>query len=214
MRLVCFGDSITRACDYPEPDRWPLRLRDQLLARGLPVKVYNRGVAGHTSSQGVDRFAEDILPLLPAWVLIQFGFNDCNVQDWALEPRVGLPEYQRNLRHLHRLVQRGEGRPVFIVDHEPLRVTGVQGNGLPYEHNHAPYVAALRAVVEDLVADAIDLPMLAREAGLTPPDLLGQDGLHLSALGNRRYADLVLTGLMPLLLGERLPLAQRVASVA
>jgi lysophospholipase L1-like esterase len=214
MRLVCFGDSITRACDFPESDRWPLRLRDHLLSLGLPVKVYNRGVGGHTSAQGVDRFGEDVLPLLPAWVLVQFGFNDCNVRDWALEPRVGLAEYQRNLRHIHRLVLRGEGRPVFIVNHEPWQVTGAQGNGLPYEQNHAPYAAALRALIQELGADVIDLPALTREAGLEAAALLGPDGLHLSALGNRHYADLVLAGLLPLLDAAGLIEAAHTASVA
>jgi acyl-CoA thioesterase I len=214
MRLVCFGDSITRACDFPESDRWPLRLRDLLASRGLPAKVYNRGVGGHTSAQGLDRFGEDVLPLLPAWVLIQFGFNDCNVRDWALEPRVGIAEYQRNLRHIHRLVLKGGGRPVFIINHEPNGVTGVQGNGRSYEENHAPYTAALREVVSELAAEAIDLPRMAREQGYQPRHLLGVDGLHLSPQGNRIYAELVLAGLQPQLVSTGLLEALPTASVA
>ncbi len=214
MRLVCFGDSITRACDFPEPDRWPLRLRDHLHSLGLPAKVYNRGVGGHTSAQGLDRFAEDVLPLLPAWVLIQFGFNDCNVRDWALEPRVGLVEYQRNLRHIHQLVLRGQGRAIFVVDHEPRQVSGAQGNGLSFEQNHAPYANVLRSVIAELGADAIDLPALARGASLAATELLGPDGLHLSARGNHHYANLVLAGLLPLLEREGLLAPQPAASVA
>lgn len=215
MRIVCFGDSITRAADFPENDRWPLRLRDRLVERGLAAKIYNRGVSGHTSAQGLDRFGEDVLPLLPATVLVQFGFNDANVRDWSLEPRVSVAEYLRNLDLIHRLITRAGGQCIFIVNHQPEDVTGVQGNGRRYEDNFAPYNQALRDLLARIGANAIDLPRLCELTGVRPRQLLGADGLHLSPTGNHIYADLIFDALYPLLtMGASLPQASQLRAGA
>lgn len=199
MRLVCFGDSITRAAEFPETDRWPLHLRDRLQHMGLQPRVYNRGVGGHTSAQGFDRFGEDVLPLLPGWVLVQFGFNDANVRDWSPEPRVSLNEYRRNMALLHRLITDGGGQCVFIINHLPHGVTGVQGNQRSFEENFAPYNDVLRLLAAEIEAWTIDIPAQLRKSGRGPSQLLGADGLHLSPQGNRLYGDLVFESLWSML---------------
>jgi len=41
--------------------------------------VHNRGISVKNTTQGLDRFANNMLPLLPGGMLIEFGLNDANV---------------------------------------------------------------------------------------------------------------------------------------
>ena len=94
MNIICFGDSITEAAEVAPTDRWPTVLQSQLDEwKPDRFKVHNLGMGGHTSAQGFDRLDEDLLPVLPGLVLIQFGFNDANVRDWAVVPRVRRRSY-------------------------------------------------------------------------------------------------------------------------
>lgn len=205
MRIVCFGDSITRGAELPEAQRWPQRLEDGLNQRrpGL-YEVYNRGVGGQTSAQGFDRLEADVIPLLPAVVLVQFGFNDANVRDWARVPRVSLEEYARNLREFHRVVTARGGHCVLMVNHEVGTVAGWQGNAAPYRDNLAPYQRRVRSLAAELGAPIIDLPARMAERAITPEHMVAADGLHLTGMGSALYAAMVLEALWPVLeaLGE------------
>ena len=88
-RIICFGDSITQCQGFAEADRWTARLAF-LLEKKLPGQweVYNRGVGGNTTAMALDRFQTDVLPLLPGFVIIEFGINDAYVLPWCRTPRV------------------------------------------------------------------------------------------------------------------------------
>ena len=104
MNIICFGDSITEGAEFAKPERWPSVLQSKLDSGQMGrFKVYNRGVGGDTTACGFDRLDTDVLPLLPGLLLVQFGFNDANVRDWAVVPRVGLQEFKKNLREFHRI---------------------------------------------------------------------------------------------------------------
>jgi len=196
MNIVCFGDSITNARPYAEGDRWPTILQVKLDAwKPGAFKVFNQGLGGNTTAQGFDRIATDVLPHMPGLTLIEYGFNDANVRDWARVARVGLGEFERNLREFHRAVKAAKGRCVYIANH---LVTGgpKQGNGKAYMANFKPYQACIRAVAAGLRAPLIDLPamMKARKVDLKA-FLNPNDGLHLSAQGNHVYAEMVFDAL-------------------
>ncbi len=192
MNIICFGDSITEGAEFGGSESWPARLQQTLeRSYGDRWRVYNRGVGGDTTARAFDRFDCDVLPLLPGWLLLQFGFNDANVRDWAQVPRVGVGEFERNLREFYRLAGAHGGHGVFIVNHTVDAVAGRQGNGRSYVENHAPYERALRALAEELAAPLIDLPRLMVSSGVMPADFLSADGIHLSARGNALYADMV-----------------------
>ncbi len=68
--LACFGDSITEGWMVKENQSWPW-----LIAQSLPFPVYNRGISGETSVDGIRRISE-IIALEPAWCIVEFGIND------------------------------------------------------------------------------------------------------------------------------------------
>ncbi|HRJ71615.1 MAG TPA: GDSL-type esterase/lipase family protein [Terrimicrobiaceae bacterium] len=201
QRLICFGDSITHGKSEPEGFRWTAQLAREL-ERRFPgrFEVYNRGVGGNTSAQAIERFGADVAPHLPGIVLIEFGFNDASVPPGVATNRVGLPEFQRNLREIVRLVRAGGGRPVLLVNHPipRLRGPGTQGNGKDYAINFRPYQPAIRDVAAKTKAPVIDLESAMRRARVPLPDLLGADNLHLSRSGQTIYGRHVLDGLLRL----------------
>ncbi|MFW6336584.1 MAG: GDSL-type esterase/lipase family protein, partial [Phycisphaeraceae bacterium] len=128
-RILFIGNSITdtgRNRDVPQPNQpgalgcgYALFTAARLLADhcGRQLEIYNRGVGGHTTAQGLDRFQEDVLPLLPGLVLLEFGFNDANTRDWARKTRVGIDEFAANLAEFHRAITERGGRSAFILNH-------------------------------------------------------------------------------------------------
>ena len=200
MNIVCFGDSITHASNFSERDRWPTILQCTLDEwRPDAYKVYNRGIGGETSTEGLDRFETDVLPLLPAVVLVEFGFNDSYVRPWSKRPRVGLDEFKANLREIHRVVRARKGKCVFIVNHTTGKVGTTGGNGRTHNANIAGHNAAVAQVAKALKAPFIDLPSLMKQRKVSVKRFVCEDNLHLSVEGNHIYADLVFESLKPLL---------------
>jgi lysophospholipase L1-like esterase len=155
--------------------------------------VYNRGIGGNTTAQGLERVNEDVLPYLPGFLLVQFGFNDCNIRPWSRVSRVGLEDYRKNLREFHRIAAAHESVCAFVVNHSPFRDTEeyLAPNDKTYSANFAPYNEAVRQVAEELDAPTIDLPRIMQEQQIDILSLVSEDGEHLSVEGNHLYADMV-----------------------
>lgn len=196
--IVCFGDSITSGKSQPEGRRWTALLASEL-DRNFPKRfeVFNRGVGGSTTAQGLERFAGEVGPHLPGLVLIEFGFNDASVPVGLRTNRVGLPEFQRNLLEMIRLVRAEKGKPILMANHPipVVRTIGEQGNGKNYATNFLPYQPAIRAVAAKSRTPLIDLEVSMRAARVSLKELLSEDNLHLSRPGNALYAQHVWEGL-------------------
>jgi lysophospholipase L1-like esterase len=192
LNIICFGDSITEGGDFEKPKRWTSLLQARLDEKYPEAyRVINKGIGGNTSAQGFDRFCDDVLPYLPGLLLVEFGFNDANVKDWSIEPRVSLGEFVRNLKEFHRIATAKNTSCVFILNHSIAEVDGRQGNGLTYNQNLLPYDQTVITLAEELKAEVIDLPgmMAAKETPLD--EYLSDDNLHLSEAGNKHYAQMV-----------------------
>lgn len=192
LNIICFGDSITEGGDFDEPQRWTSLLQvrlDEDFPEGY--RVINKGIGGNTSAQGFDRFCDDVLPHLPGLLLVEFGYNDANVKDWSIEPRVSLDEFIRNLREFHRIATAHNSRCVFILNHTIAEVDGKQGNGLTYNENLSAYDQAVITLADELNAELIDLPGMMAVKGVPLKEFLSDDNLHLSAAGNKHYAQMV-----------------------
>ena len=199
MNVICFGDSITLARRQALGDRWPTLLQAKLNAwKPGKYKLYNRGIGGNTSAQGLDRFDGDVLSLMPGVVLAQFGLNDASVREWSRKPRVGVDEFAANLREFHRAARARKGRCVFIVNH-PTRLRTKQGNGKSYGANRRAYNPAIKAVAKSVRAPIIDLPAMMKQRGYKLQDFLIEDGAHLSQQGNLGYAEMVFDRLRTIL---------------
>jgi len=200
MNIVCLGDSITQAEGFAEGDRWPTVLQRKLDEwKPGAYGVYNRGISGHTTTQGLDRFETDVLPLLPAVVLVEFGFNDSYVRAWSRKARVGLDEFRANLREVHRVVRARKGTCVFIVNHTIGKLDGKGGNGRTHNANIAQYDKAVREVAAALKAPLVDLPALMKRRRVAAERFVCDDKLHLSVEGNHIYADMVFESMKPML---------------
>ena len=202
VNIICFGDSITHARAFAECDRWPNILQFKLDEwRPGEYKVYNKGQGGHTTAQGFDRLPDDVIPYLPGWVLVEFGLNDANVRDWARVPRVGLVEYEKNLREFHRIAQAHNGRCAFVVNHTTRERAVLQANGQTYYANFQPYNETVRRVAQELGAPTLDLPRLMQERGVDLGRFVVEDGAHLTIEGNHLYAEMVFGRLQGILAG-------------
>ena len=192
LNIICFGDSITEGGDVDEPKRWTSILQSMLDEKWPDsYRVINKGIDGNTSAQGFDRFCEDVLPYLPGLLLVEFGFNDANVKDWSIEHRVSQQEFVRNLREFHRIATVHDSSCVYILNHTIAEVEGIQGNGLSYNENLAPYDKTVIELAEALGAEKIDLPGMMAASGVDLNAILSDDNLHLSETGNKHYAQIV-----------------------
>ncbi len=200
--IVCFGDSITAGFNFPEHVRWTRRLH-ALLEESHPgqYEVYNRGIGGNTTTDGIARFTEHVTSLLPGIVLIEFGFNDASVPGPSLLHRCEPAIFKIQLTEIIRMIREKKGQPVLIVNHPIHRSTSdaMQCNGKSYIENYAGYTDIVREVARETETPAIDLERSMTEDGVSPDDLLDSDGLHLKSGGNVIYAEHVLRGLLPIL---------------
>lgn len=196
INIICFGDSITEGAEFTVNDRWTSLLQIKLdTVKPETFSVHNKGIGGNSTAQGFDRFNEDVLPLLPGVVFIQFGLNDANVKDFAKEPRVGLAEFEKNLKEFHRIVKAYNSVPVFVLNHTIGEVDGEQGNGKSYNDNYAPYSKAIKAAAKEVDALLIDIPMQMTELGIRAADFVSEDQIHLSLAANQDYAEIIYAGL-------------------
>lgn len=208
--IVCLGDSITLGAAFAEGVRWTSLVERHLeaIAPGR-FRVWNRGQDGGTTNHALDRFEKDVLPWLPATVLIEFGFNDANVRPWRTSNRCSLAAFKENLTEIVELVRKGGGQPVLIVNHciASQRPYHNQGNGKDFMENFQPYQAAIRSTAKRLAVPLIDLERTMQRGGVLLSDLLGKDELHLSEGGHAIYAEFVLKGLLPIIFSKK-PSAQ------
>ncbi|MGB1799617.1 MAG: SGNH/GDSL hydrolase family protein [Gammaproteobacteria bacterium] len=196
INIICFGDSITKGAEFPVNARWTSLLQNKLNeVKPDTFQVHNRGIGGNTSAQGFDRFWSDVMPLLPGVLLIQFGFNDANVKDFSIVPRVGLAEFEKNLKEFHRIAKENNSVPVFILNHTIREVAGKQGNGKTYNENMQPYNDAVRQIANELKAELIDIPLQMTLRDVDVNDFVSGDKLHLSISANHIYADIIYSGL-------------------
>jgi len=82
LRVLALGDSCTFGFGADADETWPARLEAALRARhGLEAEVFNAGVPGYSSQQGVVVAERWIPRLAPDVVLVAFGWNDSSVWD-------------------------------------------------------------------------------------------------------------------------------------
>lgn len=192
MKVVCFGDSIT----FSGIGGWTDWLQGQL---GEQDTIVNSGVGANTTLHALDRWATDVEAHAPDIVIIEFGINDAYVSIHQSINRQSVGEYERNLREILRITSGIGALPILVINHMPITHGTVhhQGNGLSIETNMEPY----NAVVVDLARE-LDIPVIDFPASLTDDEraaMLEEDGIHLSAAGQKQYGRVVLSGLRPVI---------------
>ncbi|MEZ4412951.1 MAG: arylesterase [Gemmatimonadales bacterium] len=179
--ILVVGTSLTAGLGLDPSEAYPAVLQQKIDSAGLNYRVVNRGVSGETSTGARQRV--DWLMQQPVAILIlETGAND-GLR--GLDPdslRVNIEAIVRRARQQH------PPPGILLLGMEAPPNLG------------ADYTTRFRAVYREAAAD-LDVPLVPfLLQGVGGVDSLNQaDGIHPTAAGQRRVADLVWRALLPLL---------------
>jgi lysophospholipase L1-like esterase len=191
FRIICLGDSWTFGANVDQEDAYPQRL-GALLRREFPeadFEVFNLGVLGYSSYQGLELLRRKVLDIEPDLVVIGFGMNDASVagyrdKDMALYDKrsnavvkkarhvLGEIELYKILRYAAEIVRR---KPWSIGDYMQTIAAsagtpaeawiGGQGNESADYEKLEPYTRVSLNDYETNIVEMIDLAR-AHRAGI------------------------------------------------
>lgn len=131
-RILCFGDSMTKGVTsrgfFEQFTLSPVEgyipklgrlLRQEFGDRG---QLFNSGIGGETTAQGLERLRIEVRSARYDLVLILEGVVDVN------NPQPGFEQARSNLKEMMRVVK-GEGIPVIIGTIPPLNEDGFRTRG-------------------------------------------------------------------------------------
>ncbi len=83
IRIICMGDATTFGCPVRIENTFPKVLKDMLVTRfpHRKFEVFNAGVPGYTSYQGLSWFKRKIIYHNPDIVIVYYGINDSSTAD-------------------------------------------------------------------------------------------------------------------------------------
>jgi acyl-CoA thioesterase I len=178
-RVVCLGDSLTAGYGLPSPDEaYPALLERKLASAGLSYEVINAGVSGDTSAGGLRRLDWSLQGDVRVLV-VALGGND------GLR---GLPPSELRA-NLEAIIKAAEARHIRVL---------LLGMEAPPNFGDR-YTQEFRSVYRDLARQhhIAFIPFFLN--GVAGIDALNQgDGIHPTAEGQQKIADLIWPVLKPL----------------
>lgn len=225
MKIICFGDSITRGISYLhgrfriQKDNYPALLQQWITKIRPDIQVFNKGVFNDNSHLLILRLEKDVLSLKPDLVLIEIGGNDCNFR-WeevaqqphkVHEPIVPLDQYLQNIKNMVQRIKKAGALPILLslLPLEPARyyryLAECYGETIAHwiamcggiEHWHSMYNRSLKQLIRRLSLFSIDIRSDFKQQG-DLSQLLSDDGIHPSPLGYRAMAQSIWKGLKDL----------------
>lgn len=185
IRIVAFGSSSTEGSGASSPSTtYPAQLQRDLEARlsGMgaahsAVTVLNRGVGGDDSEAMARRLERDVLADKPDLVIWQTGSNDpmsgVSVARFSELTRAGIQ------------AMRATGADVVLMDQQWCKKLSTTDGA-------EAYGVALHAIATELNVPVIRRNALMRawaaQGLLTPTQMIGPDGLHMTDAGYDRLA--------------------------
>jgi len=187
-RIVAFGDSHTS-----DPQSWAVILRELLAPRGVTVEI--NAVPGDTTTHGLIRIGQ-VAAQQPDWILFLLGTNDARTQGpTPSKTLVSAQETESNLRELFARVAHETKAQCLWMSPPPVNEEliknhwGLSRFGVRFRNED---VARVAESLRSLSAPIVDLFALF---GTPPaPELLMEDGLHLTLVGQKRLALEILRG--------------------
>jgi len=177
--IAAFGDSLSAGFGAEPGKSFPDYVQRLVDHAGYRYHVFNAGVSGDTTSDGVERMPE-VIGLKPAIVILEFGGND------GLR---GLPvtTTKANLAQMIEELQKG-GAKVLLA-----------GMTLPRNYG-SEYIQSFEKVYEELAAQykIPRIPFLLDGVGGVAR-LMQRDGIHPTAQGNAIVGKTVFKYLEPML---------------
>lgn len=98
FRIICLGDSVTFGWPVEPENTYPGRLEKLLNSKfpGRNFEVFNAGIPGYTSYQGLIWVKKDILSYQPDLLIIYYGINDMSGSYLADSRQKTLPAWAVN----------------------------------------------------------------------------------------------------------------------
>jgi acyl-CoA thioesterase-1 len=177
--VAAFGDSLSAGFGAEPGRSFPDYVQRLIDRAGYRYRVFNAGMSGDTTSDGVERMPE-VIALKPAIVILEFGGND------GLR---GLPvtTTKANLAQMIEGLQKA-GAKVLLA-------------GMTLPRNYGPeYIASFEKVYVELAQqyNIPRIPFLLEGVGGVPR-LMQQDGIHPTGQGNAIVGRTVFRYLEPML---------------
>ena len=198
-KIVAFGDSLTAGSALRAGERnWT-----DILAQRLNAEVLNRGVGGHTSTQGLARMETDVLRQAPDVVILCFGMNDHVITDAEGNAKTPPEQFRKNLTEMLRRVREIGAVPVLVTPTAVIEVyyftrhprewygeKGANGQLARYCDIIRKVAKEERVALADLFTESQgwDLSELLR----TPDNGGFEDGVHPYGRGIDFYAEVIL----------------------
>jgi lysophospholipase L1-like esterase len=211
MKIICFGDSLTRGVSLVKnrlrilKQNYPVFLQELFLQdKENDVTVVNKGVFNDNSDLMVSRLERDVIEEHPDYAIVEIGGNDCNfkweeVAENPLEEHQAIVPMERYLDNIKKIIldiQQNGITPIIstLPPLDPVRfyksIFEKYGPDVSHwismvggiEHWHGLYNRNLNRLAEELGVHKIDVRAAIKHAGdLT--DLISDDGIHLTAEG-------------------------------
>jgi acyl-CoA thioesterase-1 len=187
-RVVAFGCSHTS-----DSQSWAVILRELLAPRGVTVEI--NAIPSDTTTQGLIRIGQ-VIAQQPDWILFLLGTNDARtLGPTPSKTHVSAQETESNLRELFaRVAQETKAQSLWISpppvnEHLVENHWGWSRFGVRFRNED---IARIAESLRRIGAPLVDLFTLL---GAPPaPQLLMEDGLHLTLAGQKRVALEILRG--------------------
>lgn len=208
MKLVAFGDSITKGVFVEEKDNFCT-----IVGKKLQIKVVNSGVPGNNTNQAKLRLDSDVLAFEPDLVTFEFGMND----HFLIDPTRHQVEPEQFRENMISMVEKVKafGAKTFILTIHPV----IEGNYQEYYYSrhevswYQPFGGANKIIelYNRILLDVanftnsvtIDINKAFQDSlsqGDALDDLLislknssMSDGVHLTYLGHKLYAETIVS---------------------
>jgi len=191
-KIVAFGDSHTA-----DPQSWAVILNEMLAARrpadGISIVI--GAVSGETTTHGLVRIG-GVVAREPDWILFYIGVNDARTQ--GPNPTKTLVDHAETARNLAELRRRASEEtkarrlwitPPAVAEDRVPKHWALARFGVRFRNEDIGRVAK---TIREMGDSTVDL--FSTFGAPPPPELLTEDGLHLTLAGQKRVALEVLRG--------------------
>lgn len=150
VKIVCFGDSVTwgyntGAVQVPNPYPQVLQNKLNLMYDYVGITVYNEGIPGATTVDGINNFNSKVVAHLPDLVIIMFGLNDNNMG-------VSIIDYQNNIR---TMLDNAKKNNIKVILMSPT--PSVEGISSLFNRKNVNYAKAIKEVAIERQVDFVDM---------------------------------------------------------
>ncbi|MFY4776814.1 SGNH/GDSL hydrolase family protein [Metabacillus sp. RGM 3146] len=210
MKIICFGDSLTRGVSFVKgrlrilKDNYPAHLEELFAEDKKDVNVINKGVFNDNSDTLLKRVQKDVINEHPDFAIIGIGGNDCNFK-WdevasypnrSHEAIVPLDRYMENVAAIVEKIKQSGITPVITTmpPLDPVRyysyIASRYSSSISHwisavggiEHWHGMYNRSLNKLADDFQVMKIDVRSAIKQAG-SLLHFISDDGIHLTSEG-------------------------------